>query len=282
MSESRPSLSIILPAHNEADFMAPCLGAVLASDDRGFDVQLIVIANACTDNTVQVAESFVTDAQRKGWRFEVINTAEPGKLNALNLGDAQAKGTVRAYLDADVVVTPDLMRQIVAALHCDAPLYASGSPVVSPAKSGVTRAYGRVWQRLPFVTTGVPGFGLFAVNSQGRARWGAFPDIISDDTFVRLSFAPNERLRVPATYSWPMVEGLHNLVRVRRRQDKGVEEIAEQCPELLQNDNTPKPGMGPMLRIALSDPIGFGVYLLVKLAVKTPYARSAQRWARGR
>ena len=28
-----------------------------------------------------------------------------------------------------------------------------------------------IWVRLPFMTDGVPGAGLFAVNASGRARW---------------------------------------------------------------------------------------------------------------
>ena len=128
----------------------------------------------------------------------------------------------------------------------------------------------------------VPGFGIFAVNAAGRERWGAFPDIISDDTFVRLQFAPDERTRVAATYSWPMVEGLRGLVRVRRRQDAGVQEITRWYPELLKNDENHSPSVGLLLRIAVSDPMGFASYLLVKLLVKTRYAHTAQRWARGR
>ncbi len=276
-------ISIIMPAHNEADYIADCLSAVLASDPGDYSAEVIVVANNCKDDTVRNAQGFTDQARARGWDFEVIDTPEPGKLNALNLGDAQAKGDMRAYLDADVIVSPGLLGQIVAVLATQEPRYTSGTPVVSPASSGVTRAFARIWQRLPFVTIGVPGFGLFAVNTAGRARWGAFPeDIISDDTFVRLSFAPSERVRVSATYSWPMVEGLNNLVRVRRRQDAGVDEIKATFPGLMRNDDTPRLGRGQMAKLALRDPYGFAVYALVKLLVKSPYARSADKWARGR
>lgn len=73
--------------------------------------------------------------------------------------------------------------------------YASGTPRVSPAKSWVTRAYARFWQQLPFASSDAPDFGVFAVKAAGRARWGRFPDIISNDTYVRLLFAPRERGR---------------------------------------------------------------------------------------
>lgn len=280
---TEPEISVILPAHNEAEYLSACLAALLQSDTGGTAAEVLVIANACTDSTAQVARGFGETAQAAGWGFEVIETATPGKLNALNLGDAQASGAMRAYLDADVVVSPDLLGQLVSALRSDAPRYASGTPIVAPAHSAMTRGFARIWQRLPFVTQGVPGFGIFAVNAAGRARWETFPDdIISDDTFVRLSFAPSERVRVPATYSWPMVEGLRNLVLVRRRQDEGVREIAERFPDLLVNEETAPLGKGGVMRLAATDPLGFASYALVKLLVKTPYAKSAQRWARGR
>lgn len=277
-----PLISVILPAHNEAAYIGACLDALLASDAGTYSTEVIVVANACTDATVTIAESYANKAQNRGWKFQVIDTPLPGKLAALNQGDAAARGVIRVYLDADVQVTPPLLSQLAEALNTQAPRYASGTPHVAPARTPVTRAYARFWARLPFVTQGVPGFGLFAVNLAGRARWQDFPDIISDDTFVRLSFNPDERQRLPAGYSWPMVEGFRNLVRVRRRQDAGVTQIADRYPALLANDDTPAPGLPLILRQALRDPFGFAAYAAVKLAVRTPFARSAHFWARGR
>lgn len=279
---AKPRLSIILPAHNEGRFITACLDALLASDPGDYTAEVIVVANACTDDTVDLAQGFAAQADARGWKFRVIDSPQPGKLAALNLGDQTAQGMIRAYLDADVVVSPPLLGQLVKALACKEPRYASGTPIVAPARTGLTRAYGRFWAKLPFVTHGVPGFGLFAVNVAGRARWRDFPDIISDDTFVRLSFAPNERQRLPATYSWPMVEGFSNLVRVRRRQDDGVAQIAAQFPELLGNDDTPEVGLGGLCARALRDPLGLVAYAVVKLAVRTRFAQNTQVWARGR
>ncbi|WP_245867072.1 glycosyltransferase family 2 protein [Oceaniglobus roseus] len=274
------SLSVILPAHDEADYLGPCLAALLASDLAGAEV--IVIANACRDATAEVARRFAADFAAKGWRLEVIETATGGKLNALNLGDAAARFGPRAYLDADVVVSPPLLSQIAAALDTGTPRYASGTPQVAAADNGVTRAYGRFWATLPFFATGVPGFGLYAVNAAGRQRWGAFPDIVSDDTFVRLSFAPAERVRVPATYSWPMVEGFANLVRVRRRQDRGVAEIARLFPALPANDDKAAVGVRGLVTRLLRDPAGFAVYAAVGAAVRLPPRGGREGWVRGR
>jgi len=262
-------ISVIIPAHNEAAYIPACLEALLAA--TGADLQVIVVANACTDETAALAH---------GFGVTVIETVQPGKLNALNLGEAEASGHVLAYLDADVIVSPEVMAQLAQALAGTAPRYASGRPVIT-AHSLFSRSYARFWRKLPFIARGVPGFGLFAVNRAGRARWGAFPQIISDDTFVRLCFAPHERVMVSATYCWPMIEGFANLVRVRRRQDLGVQEISNRFPDLLQNEDATSPSMARIAGMALRDPVGFAAYALVKLAVKTSYARG-EGWARGR
>ncbi len=273
-------LSIIIPASNEAALVGRCLGALLAS--VGLEhAEVIVVANGCRDDTAGIARSFAGTARKKGWRLVVLELAEGGKMGALNAGDAAASHPMRAYLDADVEVSAELMRLVAAALDRPDPAYASGEVVITPAKSWISRAYGRIYAQVPFMTHGVPGCGLFAVNGAGRARWGAFPGIISDDTFVRLNFTPTERIGVPAPYLWPLVEGLGNLLKVRRRQDAGVAEIARTFPELLKNDDKPRFGFSRALGLALRDPLGFAVYAGVGLAARLGRSRGSG-WSRGR
>ncbi|MCC5969965.1 MAG: glycosyltransferase [Pararhodobacter sp.] len=275
-----PALSVIVPACNEAKYIDACLRAVHGTD-TGVGLQVVVVANGCTDDTATRARAHAPAFTAKGWALEVLELPALGKPGALDAGDAAARHPVRAYLDADVTVTPALLGQIAQALTCEAPRYASGHPVVARAQSALTRAYARFWCHLPFMTQGVPGFGIYAVNAAGRARWGAFPAIISDDTFVRLNFAPVERVQVPAAYQWPMVEGFSRLVRVRRRQDQGVAEIARLYPALLANGDTARPSARRVLALALRDPTGFAVYAAVSLAVRLGW-RGQSGWVRGR
>ncbi|WP_406648514.1 glycosyltransferase family 2 protein [Aliisedimentitalea scapharcae] len=278
------NLSVLIPAHNEASYIGPCLSALLASEPFCSETtcEVLVLANGCTDATVQTAQTFQDQARARGWTLRVLDLEQGGKLNALNCGDRAATGQIRVYLDADVTVDPDLLPQLATALDTKVPCYASGHPRVSLAKSWVTRTYARFWQKLPFLNEPAPGFGVFAMNAAGRARWTQWPDIISDDTFARLQFTPSERIGVPAGYDWPMVEGFARLTRVRRRQNKGVEEIAERYPMLIPNQ-TPAPATtGQIAPLALGDPLGFIIYALVAVAVKTPLFASQTRWVRGR
>lgn len=273
-------LSVIIPAANEQAEIEPCLAALLASDPVPCGAEAIVVVNGCRDDTAGRARAMAGAAAAAGWGLRVIELAQGGKPGALTAGDAAAAGPLRAWLDADVRVSPPLMAQIALALDGPGARYATGRPVVAPARSVVTRTYARFWQRLPFARGAAPGFGLYAVNAEGRARWGAFPDIIADDTFVRLTFAPAERTGCAAGYTWPMVEGFAALVRVRRRQDAGVAEVARLFPALAAHDDTPRPRPVTIARAALADPAGFAVYALVSLAVRL--RRGDGGWTRGR
>jgi glycosyltransferase involved in cell wall biosynthesis len=273
--------SILIPAHNEAAYIGLCLEALLASDAAAAAIEVIVMANGCTDDTAARAQTYHARFAAKGWPLTVLDLPQGGKMAALNSGDQRAQHGARIYVDADVVVSKPLIAQLAAVLDGEGPRYASGGPVVRAAGSAFTRIYARFWASLPFVTHGVPGFGVFAVNAAARARWGEFPDIISDDTFVRLSFTPQERHRVPATYEWPMIEGAGPLIRVRRRQDIGVAEVKSLFPSLWDNHDPVPADAPPFWRRALRDPLGFAAFAVVGLAVRLPH-RKQERWARGR
>lgn len=274
-------VSVIIPAHNEELYIGACLDALLAQDSKAGPVNIVVAANACQDGTVSKVESRVAHARARGWNLTCLSIPEPGKLRALNRAEAILAGEgVRVFLDADVICEPALLGQLRNALHNDRPLYATGTLSVARPQTYATCAYARVWTQLPFVNGGAVGAGLFAVNSAGRKRWGKFPNIISDDTYVRLHFAPDERIEVPARYHWPMVEGINNLIRVRRRQDAGVREISRRWPNLMANEA--KALLGPTLltRIAVGDPVGLGIYLWVHGASRI--RSSGREWTRGR
>ncbi|MFU8883178.1 MAG: glycosyltransferase family 2 protein [Rhodobacterales bacterium] len=282
-------LSVIIPANNEEALLGSCLKSLLASESPGCAIEIVVVANGCTDRTADLARDHVAQAVARGWRMQVLDLPEGGKMNALNAGDAAARLPWRAYLDADVTVAPALLDQLCRALDGPKAAYASGTLRIT-AQGWISRAYAATYRQVPFMARGVPGCGLFAVNAAGRARWGRFPDIISDDTYVRLLFRPSERVAVPATYQWPVVEGFGALVRVRRRQDRGARQVAALYPDLMKNEDKPRLGLGGMLMLLARNPVGFAVYSGVALAVRLGGRRgrlsasgvAVADWSRGR
>lgn len=274
------TLSIIIPANNEAARIKDCLDALLTQ--RGIDpdhrIEIIVVANGCEDATAKVALEAAARCTARGWTLRVQELAEGGKPAALNAGDQFASSGARLYLDADVICGPGLLAGLLAELSQPGPIYAGARLVVAPNRSLISRIYGRFWQRLPFHTRGVTGAGLFAVNAEARQRWVGFPTIIADDAFVRSLFSPAERRRIEAEYSWPLSEGFRDLVRVRRRQDAGVQELARFRPDLKSGGD--HPSRSELRDLVLADPLGFVVYAAVAMA--TRLGRADGHWARRR
>ncbi|SLN42728.1 putative glycosyltransferase EpsJ [Roseovarius gaetbuli] len=280
MDHAKPALSVIIPAHNEAGLIGPCLDALLASDWAGGGVEVIVVANGCTDATVPEAETRRAPTEARGWHLQVLDLAQGSKPGALNAGERAATGRVLAYLDADVEVTPPLLAQIAQVLSGTDPAYASGQVIIPPPQTAFSRTYARFYRQVPFFHHGVPGCGFFAMNRSARARWDDWPGIISDDTFARLNFAPQERTAVKAGYRWPLVEGFGALVKVRRRQDRGVAELAEAYPALLANDDSRPSGRDWIIGAARRAPLAFLAYVAVALAVRM--GKGSGEWTRGR
>lgn len=272
---------ILIPANNESLYIDACLQALAAQDAEG-PVLVVVAANACTDDTVAKARAYTEGFAAKGWELVCLDLPGGGKIGALNAGEAALPdpSVARAYLDADVICAPSLIREIRTALDTDAPRYATGTIAVTRGDSWATRAYAKIWRQVPFVKSGAVGAGFFAMNGAGRARWGDWPPIISDDTFARLHFTPEERIETPARYHWPMVEGLAALIRVRQRQNTGVEELAAKWPDLLDNEAKGGWGLPYFLRVAAGAPLAMAVYLTVHVAVRL--RKPETEWSRGR
>lgn len=180
--------SIIVPAHNEASRIGGNL--TLLTLGAGFDeFEIIVVANGCTDPTVDVARSI------PGVR--VIDLPEPGKAAALRAGDAAATRLARIYLDADVALSAHEARALAKAVTQPGIHAATGRRrIVTRGSSLGVRAFYAVNRRLPVYDDGLFGRGVIAVGPIGRARFDEFPDLVADDLFLDSLFTPDEKVQV--------------------------------------------------------------------------------------
>jgi glycosyltransferase involved in cell wall biosynthesis len=101
-------LSIIVPAFNEARLIEQCIQSITLSvashSKSGFTSEIIVVNNNSTDNTAELAK--LAGAQVV---FEPIN--QIGR--ARNAGAAQATGDWLLFLDADSLLSPGLLADIL-------------------------------------------------------------------------------------------------------------------------------------------------------------------------
>ena len=95
-------ISVIIPAYNEGRVIGRLLGRLVASAHPG-ELDVIVVANGCTDDTVAVATAF-------GPPVRVLSIASASKPQALTAGDQAARGFPRVYLDADVEIGAEDLR----------------------------------------------------------------------------------------------------------------------------------------------------------------------------
>jgi glycosyltransferase involved in cell wall biosynthesis len=232
-------ISIIVPAKDEAKIVGACLRALVLQSHPG-PIQVIVVANNCTDRTAAVARRFMRAFRRRGWDLDVLElrvAEQPhrSKPSALNAGDSVAAFRHRVYLDADIELSPDAM-SVIAAAFAEGVLFCAPRIETSGGCS-TSRAYSRIWSRLPAVTEDVIGAGVYAVHGDGRARWGTFPNITADDKFARLHFARSERVVLAgASFQIRMPAGFRELVAVRGRWTRGNWELANAFPELTRGD----------------------------------------------
>jgi glycosyltransferase involved in cell wall biosynthesis len=177
--------SVVIPAHNEEKVLARGLATLLDGAEPG-ELDVIVVANACTDSTATVARSF---------GVRVIETRVPGKPNALRLGDEAALVFPRLYLDADVDLPVASVRTLVDTLAQPGVLATSPAPHYD--LTGVRRSARRLHKvhgLLMAGRRGLAGAGVYSLNEAGHARVAPFPDVISDDGFVHRTFKPGERV----------------------------------------------------------------------------------------
>lgn len=102
-----PSVSVLVPAYNEAATIGVSLRSVLASDYPDFEV--IVIDDGSTDGTREEVRPYLSDV-----RVRYLSKENGGKASALNVGLAAAHGEIVLFTDADSVFEPDTIRQGVA------------------------------------------------------------------------------------------------------------------------------------------------------------------------
>ena len=144
MTDAPPSLSLVIPAYNEAlrlaagfERLRPTLEAL------GADTEVIVIDDGSSDDTLRVAQRVYGHLENARFVQQPVNR---GKGAAVRLGVALARGARVIATDADMSIRPSHLPEIVAAL--DAADLAPGSRVLnehidydSPLRTAAGKAF---------------------------------------------------------------------------------------------------------------------------------------------
>lgn len=106
--ETEPSISLVIPAHNEEKVIADKLNNALSLDYPKDKFEILLVLDGCIDKTKEIAQRFGDP------RIKIIEqNPRKGKMAALNLAAPQAKGDIIIFTDANSLYEKDAMRKLV-------------------------------------------------------------------------------------------------------------------------------------------------------------------------
>lgn len=112
-------VSIIMPVKNAGKFLEECLESILNQDFITWE--LIAINDNSTDNSAQLLKAY----QSKDSRIKYFENSGNGIIEALRLAFEKSKGSYITRMDADDIMSPERLTELIDALN------ASNEPSVS-------------------------------------------------------------------------------------------------------------------------------------------------------
>lgn len=97
-------VSVVIPAYNEAQYLAGCLASLSKQTLSRSDFEVIVVDNGSTDGTPKIARAAESVA---GIAVRLLEKPKTSISAVRNHGASQARGEVLAFLDADCLADPD-------------------------------------------------------------------------------------------------------------------------------------------------------------------------------
>jgi glycosyltransferase involved in cell wall biosynthesis len=182
--------TVIIPAHNEAAVIAQCLDSIVGQD---FVESIIVACNACADNTADIVKNYE--------KVRCLEIVKASKTNAINEAEKYITSYPVFYIDADTYLEPGAIQDIIRVMAKNSLLLAAPTPIVNISSSSwLVRGFYRVWLNLPYIKEGVVATCSYVITREGRERFSCFPEVISDDGFVRGHFEVFEMANISSSY----------------------------------------------------------------------------------
>ena len=127
-----PTVSVVIPARNEGTHLGPAMAERLATDYPGLEV--VLVDDRSEDDTGAIADRLAAADPRV---TVIHNTELPdgwlGKVHALALGAARAKGEWILFSDGDVEVAPGTLRRSVGLCEGEGFDLLAAVPMAPPA-----------------------------------------------------------------------------------------------------------------------------------------------------
>jgi cellulose synthase/poly-beta-1,6-N-acetylglucosamine synthase-like glycosyltransferase len=104
----RPSVSVIIPAHNEEEVIGRKINNTLGVEYPRELLEILIVSDGSTDATNEIVCSYKTSHVR------LLPLPRCGKAQALNQGAREAQGEILAFTDANTLLTRDSLLHLVS------------------------------------------------------------------------------------------------------------------------------------------------------------------------
>ena len=230
-----PIASIIIPAQNEDSVILKCINKITHNGVYCDQLEIIIICNACTDNTILKLKQYKSD-------ITIISTNVSSKTHALNIGDFISKTFPRFYIDADILINFESIKTITHEMFNTKCMAISPMLNLNLNKSSwMVRQYYNTWLSLSYAQNATLGSGLYILSKIGREKFHYFPNIIADDYFVRSHFSANERILSKQTsFTVNAPHNLFCLIKIKTRSLQGNLQLKKMIPAIVKSRNLQK------------------------------------------
>src|SRR6266849_6322003 len=142
MSIPPPSVTVLLPAHNEENVIVQTITSVLLSDLQ--DLRIIVVDDGSADKTGELLDANFSHEPR----VHIIHQVNRGKAAALNLAMSLADTEIVVTIDADTEVESDALSKLIRHFSDLQVGAVAGNVKVGNRSRWLTR-----WQALEYITS---------------------------------------------------------------------------------------------------------------------------------
>jgi glycosyltransferase involved in cell wall biosynthesis len=182
-------LSFVIPAHNEEAYIGKCLASIISEIKNSSEFEVIVVNNASTDKTGEVAASFPG--------VKVIDEPKKGLVQARRAGYLVAQADLVANIDADTILMPGWIDKALSAFQKNEKLVAFSGPFIYYDLPGVVGFLVNVFYRIGYFWSAVFSYffdfgdmlqgGNFIIKRSAFDKVGGFNpelDFYGEDTDV--------------------------------------------------------------------------------------------------
>jgi biofilm PGA synthesis N-glycosyltransferase PgaC len=240
LDDFAPSITVILPVHNGAAFLATKLDSILASDWDPEKLEVLVLSDGSTDETDRIAETYAAAG-----RVRFVRLPRGGKATALNEALARTDREILLMTDVRQRLAPNCIPKLIARLRDPEVAVVSGKLVILPGKNAEEVSVGLYWKYESRIRSNLSrhdsllgASGAIYAMRRELAR-PLPPDCLLDDVWLPMQAVLKgfRAVREDDAIVWDYPTALHTEFNRKVRTQAGIYQLLRHEPRLLTRAN---------------------------------------------